>query len=479
VSDPVRALAARATDALRRGDRDAIRAELERALANVGASSATLHTIVQLADNISEIDIAIEAARRLALTGSIEALTSYWSLLIAYGRGPDAESEMRQQPTSVVKHPSTLYLMGKIAAEWGRFEEAEILLREALAAAPTMAAAWISIASIKRFKSDDPDIHTMQQLVARLSPDASATLHYALGKAWEDCGDFVRAFAAYSAGSAIRRRQAGFDVARFRSAANAAIEGYTPQNLARLGEPIFHDERALFVTGLPRSGTTLVEQVLRTHTAVVDGAECNLFSAAVLRTRGLRYDDALAYQSSRQVDPWGTIVRDYARLLEMRFAEPGRVVDKSLSQSLLIGLLLHSMPDARIAWLRRDPADVAISSFATQFDSGLGWSWSLEDIADYMRAEDRLFSHWRRVFPERILEVPYEQFVAAPDIWAVNLQRHFKLEIETGIERRVRGGKSIDTASLSQARQPISTKFVGRAGRFGRQMRPFTDRYYS
>ena len=477
MNDPVRALIARATDALRQGDRDAIRAELERGLAGSGGAPAALHTIVQLATNISEIELAIEAARRLSRTGSIEALSSYWSLLMGYGRSPEAERDMRRRPASVAKHPSTLYLLGKSAAEWGRFEEAEALFRDALARAPGLSAAWISIATIKKFSSGDPDIQTMEELAPKLPANARATLHYALGKAWEDCAEFELAFAAYSAGAAIRRQQAGFDVGQFQAAADEAIAGYTPDNLTRLIPPELRDQRALFVTGLPRSGTTLVEQVLRTHTAVVDGAEVNLFGAAILRTRGLQFRDALAYQGSRADDPWGTIARDYARLLGMRFPQPGRVVDKSLSQSLLTGLLLHSMPDARIAWLRRNAADVAISCFATQFDTGLGWSWSLEDIADYMRTEDRLFSHWRDVFPDRILEVPYEEFVAEPDTWSTKLQRHFNLEIEAGIEQRVRGARAVDTASLSQVREPISAKFIGRARRFDRHMRPFVDRY--
>lgn len=304
-------------------------------------------------------------------------------------------------------------------------------------------------------------------------------LSYALGKAYEDIGEPDRAFEFYSKGAALRRNPAQFNISNFEALASQIVSDFTYERLKRLTPSGLQEQRSLFVTGLPRSGTTLTEQILLGHSAVVDGEEINLFGAALIPTLGIRLQDALAFQQrSTWADPWGEIGRDYARFLDMRFTTPGVVVDKSLGQTILTGLILHALPNARIAWLRRSPEDVALSCFRTYFATGLPWSWSLTDIADYMQVEDRLFDHWRSVFPERILVVEYEELVQSPASWAERLQRHFGLPIEAGIEACSRSDRAIGSASVSQARQPISTSAVGRSNAFERHLEPFRERYY-
>jgi tetratricopeptide (TPR) repeat protein len=477
-----KALIAQAIDALKAGDRKTAVALFERELREGSGSAASLRTILKVASHISEIDLAIKTALRISADGSIQSLLEYWTTLSSFGRSPEAAAEIRRQPVRVRDHPSVLYLRGKSAAEWGRFEEAEELFRRSLAKAPALTAAWLALATIKSFHPGDPDIAAMERLERQLHqhPHARATLCFALGKAREDCGDPDDAFAYYAAGAAIRRReQERFDSQQVGRAADEAIAGYTPQNLQRLLRSNAVGQRSLFVTGLPRSGTTLTEQILRGHSAVAAGAEVNLFGASILAVLGLRIEDALAYQKRADSDdPWGDIAREYNRLLNMRFPAADLVVDKSLGQAQLIGLMLHALPHARIAWLRRAPEDVALSCFRTQFDSGLSWTWSLVDIADYMRIEDRLFEHWRALFAERIIVVPYEDLVGDPASWARRLQEHFGLNVEERIEQVSRADRFVETASISQVREPITASFVGRASAFERHLKPFRERYY-
>lgn len=480
MNGPPRQPIAQAIDALKQGDRRGGAALLQDELEQSGGSPDALSAVLQVASTIGEIDLAIEASRRMATRGSVEALVAYWGTLASFGRSPEALAEIRRQPVSVREHPSVLYFRATAATEWGRFEEAQELFRRALAKAPAFTPAWLGLAIIKTFRPGDPDLAAMNRLEPQLrQPIVLATLCYAMGKAHEDCGDIDRAFQLYSRGATIRRQQSRFDSDQHNRAANEAIADYTAQSLARLIPSRADDQRSLFVTGLPRSGTTLTEQILRGHSQVVDGGEVNLFGSALLPTLGLRFADALAYQQrSDGDDPWGEIGRDYDRFLDMRFPAPGLVIDKSLGQSLLVGLMLHALPNARIAWLRRSPEDVALSCFKTQFDSGLAWAWSLVDIADFMRTEDRLFEHWRTQFPERILAVPYEEMVRAPAAWAERLQRHFGLEFEEGIEQVSRADRAIGTASVSQVREPISTSRIGYGSVFERHLKPFRDRYY-
>jgi tetratricopeptide (TPR) repeat protein len=468
-------------EALKAGDRRRGADLLARELQDGDGSAEALRAVFQLASHISEIDVAIEASRRLIIPGSVGSLASYWSTLAFFGRAAEAVDHIRKQPEAVREHPAALFRLGAAAIEHGRFEEAEDLLHRALSRAPGFAAAWHSLAMIKTFEPDDPDFAAMERLAAGTTePEAKATILYALGKAREDVGDADEAFRLYSEAGSIRRRLSPPDLENFKQAADAAISGFTAENLARLKPSGFEQQqqRSLFVTGLPRSGTTLTEQILCGHSAVGDGGEVNLFGASVMSTLGIRFDNALAYEQRGATDPWGDIGREYARLLDMRFRRPGLVVDKSLGQSLLIGLLLHTLPDARIASLRRSPEDVALSCFRTQFVGGLSWTSSLTDIADHMAIDDRLFAHWQATFGDRILAVPYENLVRDPEGWATRLQAHFGLKHEDAIHQVSPENRPIKTASVLQARSPITSARIGRAALFERHLEPFRARYY-
>src|SRR5690606_10482255 len=184
---------------------------------------------------------------------------------------------------------------------------------------------------------------------------------------------------------------------------------FTPKTLEQL-KPSQDRRPALFVNGLPRSGTTLVDQILVSHSAVADGGEVNLLRASLIPTGDSSMAGALRYQQrmAGSADPWGALAASYFRMLEMRFRTRALVVDKTLGHSHFMGLLAHMLPGARVVWMRRDPEDTALSCFRTFFSSGLPWSWSLEDIARFFRIEDKLHAHWSALFPEQILTVDYQ-----------------------------------------------------------------------
>ena len=454
---------------------------LVRQLREGHTAPKNLASVAQLATHIGEVELAIEAMRMAVVPGSLGSLLAYWAALATHGRADAALADLTRQSSAVRNDPFVLHFRATAESELGHFDEAEALFRRALAGAPTSMRTWFALAMLKTFQPGDPDFAAMEQLERQDvgDPEARASLRYALGKACEDCGDIDRAFDYFERGAALRRQQRPFDIEPFVLAAERALSSFTPDGLSTLKRSGFEGQRSLFVTGLPRSGTTLTEQILLGHSAVKDAAEFNLFGAALIPARG-NFDGAIAYQQSSDLaDPWGEIARDYANLVDSYFPSTELVVDKSLGQSLLIGLMLHAMPDARIAWLRRAPDDVALSCFKTYFTTGLPWTSSLPDIADFMRAEDRLFDHWRTLFPDRILVVPFEDLVASPAQWAERLQRHFGLPIEAGIEQLPERGRAIRTASVGQAREVISTSRIGQAAAYARHLKPFRDRYYA
>lgn len=469
-----------ALDALKRGDRRLAATLLQRQLREGNTSLKNLPSVFQLAANIGEIETAIEALRLAVVPGSLDSLLAYWAGLAMNGRTPEAIADIQKQPAAVRNQPAVLHFRGTAANLVGRLEEAQELFRQALRADPGALRTWFALAMVKTFKPGDPDLAAMERLErGNAPPGPRASLCFGLGKAYEDCGDVDRAFFFYSRGASLQRGAGSFDNSASGQTADQIIREYTPDNLAKLTPSAFEGQRSLFVTGLPRSGTTLVEQIIRGHSGVSSGDEINLFGSALVSMTGISVNDAFAYQQrSDYADPWGEIGRDYAHFIDMRFRQPGLVVDKSLGQSLTIGLMLHALPGARIAWLRRSPDDVALSCFRTYFPVGLPWTLSLTDIADHMRIEDQLFAHWSSVFSDRILVVPYEELVQAPAAWADKLQHHFGLPIEEGIESRSKEGRAIGSASVNQAREPISTARIGQSAAFERHLKPFRDRYY-
>ncbi len=150
-----------------------------------------------------------------------------------------------------------------------------------------------------------------------------------------------------------------------------------------------------------------------------------------------------------------------------QFDTEGKVVDKTLNRSLTMGLQLHMLPYAKVVWLRRDPADNALSIFRTHFRDSMSWSWSLSDIADYMRGEDALHAHWAALFPDRILTVPYEGLVSEPETWIRKILAHTGLAEEPQVFAPHEQARSVMTASVAQVREPISTERIGSANAYG------------
>ena len=249
-----------------------------------------------------------------------------------------------------------------------------------------------------------------------------------------------------------------------------------PQRLTPSG---CDSKRVILVTGVPRSGTTLVEQILASHSAVADGEEVNLFCTALIPAGDFSLQGGLDYEKrTAGADPWGEIGRDYLSMLEQRFGSRGRIVDKTLNHSRFLGFILHSLPKARVIWMRRNAQDTAISCFRTWFGTGtIPWSCSLADIAWHFRLEDALHAHWNRIYPDRILTVPYEELARDPQPWISRILAHVGLDPESAPFTPHMKRRAVQTASVAQVREPISATSVGAAEKYRAHLQPFRDAY--
>lgn len=472
-----------AIDALKACDRQRAVLLLEEELRHGTPAGERWKSVARLAGQIGEIDIAIEASRRYSQTDpvTLERLLHYWGELAQYDRTKEARAETARLPQQVRRHPGILHFLGTLAGQEGDFVTAERLYREAIAQSPYVPQTWFALSMIKTFAPGDSDMAEMERLWPAIEratePAIRARFLYALAKARHDCGDFDRAFMLYSEGAALRRAEEKWDAAALDRHADGLIRDFTPTAMQQL-TPSAVERPALFINGLPRSGTTLVEQILVSHSQVANGGEINLLRAALIPTGDHSLAGALAYQRrSTASDPWDALAAGYFRMLEMRFRTKRLVVDKTLGQSHFMGLLLHMLPQARVIWMRRNPEDVALSCFRNYFTSQIPWSWSLEDIARFFLVEDRLFAHWTEQFPERILVVPYEQMVREPEAWIDRILAHSGLPLEPQVHAFQKTQRSVKTASVSQVRQPISTSRIGLSQAYDRQLAPFRAIY--
>jgi hypothetical protein len=268
-----------------------------------------------------------------------------------------------------------------------------------------------------------------------------------------------------------------YDRAADRRDAEGASSGYTAERIATLAERQTEATgRAMFVTGTARSGTTLVEQILVSHSAVGSGGEINRLHFLAREVGGASYAALDRYQQRHGVEG---AARLWDHWLAERCPDLGRVVDKSLGTSRFVGLAAALLPQAPLVWLTRDPLDRAWSCFRTFFTDGMAWSFDLEDIAFFFWLEAKLLHTWRDLLGERLLVVPYEGLVADPDGWTRRILSHCGLAEEPQVFAPHETARPITTASAMQVRQPIHRRGVGAAEPYRASLAPFLDAFYA
>ncbi len=401
-------------------------------------------------------------------------------LLTQSGRLREAHELLSTLPSSVPDPGGHAYVLGNIAMTLGRVEEAREHLLEALKHRPGWGPAWLTLSAAVNLAGDPLGERLLADapLAERQGPADRARYHYAVGKLHVDRKEPAAAFAAYERAADLLRGETPYSRKGNEANAASAMTGYGGDFFDRMRARQARDtSRPIFVTGLPRSGTTLVEQILASHSQVQDGGELNIVQHLAVAANGVS-GDAIQQYLGRGGSP-DALAGLYLHLMEERFGAAGRVVDKTVDASRYLGLIAAALPDAPLIWMRRDPLDSAWSCFRTFFIHGVGWSYSLSDIAHHFRLEDALNAYWQERLGDRLLVVPYAELVEAPREWTQRLLAHCGLAEEDAVHTSHKTDRVVATASALQVRRPINRDGLGVADPYRAYMGAFTDAYFT
>lgn len=462
-------------------DRDGVAAEITALIGANAPLGDTWAAVSRMAATVGEYNASIEAARRAAAMHpqSVQHQLQYLGAVANAGRIPQALREGEAVLKRAPRDPAILHFVGTCRSQTGDTTRALEELRRAIDIDPTQAPTWLTLAMLTRFKAGDPLIAKLEALTAKMSaPDSKSTMLYALGKVYDDLGEIDRAFAHYTQGAEVMRSIRRYDPAPSANIVRAVQREFDAEFFASLTPSACTSNRPIFVHGLPRSGTTLVEHLLCAHSEVSDGAEINLFRLALMALDPSSAQAVRTYETGKSANVWSAGGASFLHLLDERFGSNGRVVDKTLTHSWMFGLIHHVLPNAPLIWMRRDPAASALSCFITRFANGVDWSWSLTDIARRFREEDQLHRHWSAVLGDKLLTVPYEDLVANPDAWIQRILAHCGLSDEPGVRAFHASSRPVLTSSVAQVREPISTAAVDKWKRYEKHLAPFLTAYY-
>jgi thioredoxin-like negative regulator of GroEL len=378
--------------------------------------------------------------------------------------------------------PSVLFNLATSLRFLGELDEAEQVIDQVIRDCPDNHQSVLFRADLRR---QTPENNHIAELEARIRKGANdwkgeMNLHYALAKEAEDIGAHEKSFSALQNGSALRRRHLKYDV-HGDVAVLAEIERHYPDGDACSPVEGCSDEAVIFIVGMPRTGTTLVERILAAHSQVESAGELHDFSSELVKeihrvSGGKPVPRERIVEVSRGID-FTRLGHNYvAAARQATGTVTPRFIDKLPFNFLYCGLIHRALPRARIVHVVRDPMDTCYAVYKTLFGQAYPFSYDLEELATYYIAYHRLMNHWRATMPGLILDVSYENVVANSEAEARRLVEYCGLQWEPACLEFHNLKSASTTASAVQVRQPIYSSSIGKWRRYEHQLAPLQAR---
>jgi tetratricopeptide (TPR) repeat protein len=396
---------------------------------------------------------SLQAAISASLGEYGEAIAAYASVLRAYP----------QQPKLWMSYGHALRTAGQV-------QEGIAAYRRALALQPTLGEAWWSLANLKTFRFSDADVLAMRQMLARVDLSDEDRLHFefALGRALEDAAAYEESFARYAAGNALRRKVHGYDPQDNTRFVQGSKRLFTREFFAERAGAGAEERDPIFVVGLPRSGSTLIEQILASHPQVEGTMELPQIPQ-IARELAAARDREGEREEATFLETVASLKREQLRALGKRYLAETRVmrktdapffVDKMPNNCMYVGLIHLILPNAVIIDARRHPLACGLSCFKQHFARGQWFTYGLEDLGRYYRDYVELMAHFDEALPGRVGRVFYETLIDDTAAEIRRLLAHCGLPFAPQCLRFHESERAVRTASSEQVRQPIFRQAV-------------------
>jgi tetratricopeptide (TPR) repeat protein len=383
------------------------------------------------------------------------------------------KAALKRQPDN----PGALLGLGYLATDRGDFKGATRFYRKALALQPRLSPAWNALSTITPAEEAAALARELDEIIAAAKIPSDWYLYFARGRARERSGDYDGAFADYLAGN---RPRVGGQMYSRKAQANYTrdiIEHLDRAFLQRQLDPAPPSPRPIFICGMHRSGTTLLETMLAAHPRIKAGGEMHYIHNRLRRHLGSNnLGRTGSWLAARLDNELNALARGWRHHMGEAAAGHDFITDKLPGNTTIIGLIKLCFPDAAVIHMRRDARDTCFSCFATPFEEGNLFASTLESVGHFYRLHEQLMAHWRNVLGSRqLIEVGYEQLVRDPDAEVSRIFSALDLEWDSGWREFHKLPRQASTASAWQVRQPLYSSSIGRWRNFKPHLTPLLD----
>lgn len=431
-----------------------------------------LGTVLRWKGNFSASETALRRTVKLDPRNA-DALVGLGQTLAGLGSWNQTKSCIEKARRLKPRSATVLCSLGWVASIEGRFEEAERLLREAVDVDPKCSEAWAWLVDTRRMTTDDREwLEVAERMLATgIPPVEESKLRFAMGKYFNDLRDFPRAFKEYKTANELQKRVAKhYDRDASTRFADDMIRLYTRERLEKRMTGACESAKPVFVVGMMRSGTSLMEQIIASHPDAAGAGELDFWNSMVHREKPVLQREAPDAQMARE------LAESYLRVLDRRAPQALRVVDKAPMNSDFLGLIHLALPNARFIYMRRDPIDTCLSCYFQEFASVLPFTLDLSDLAHYYRQHHRLMAHWGEVLPPgTLLQVPYEELIADQETWSRKVIDFIGLPWDPRCLEFHKTERPVVTASNWQVRQRVYSSSVGRWKNYQKYIGPLLE----
>jgi tetratricopeptide (TPR) repeat protein len=431
----------------------------------------TLRELKRLDEAVAHYRKAIEIQPDYA-----EAHSNLGTTLSQLGHQAEAVAEFRKAIEIKSDFAEAQSNLGTALSELGRLDEAVDHYRKAIQINPHFGEAYRQLSFSKTRSQNDDDIKVMENLFAQPGMPDQQRMHLAfgLGKAFEDLQDYGKAFAFFAEGNALKRKTISFDLKRWKTHFEKLKETFNRSLFDRHEDAGCSDGTPIFVLGMPRSGTTLIEQILASHADVHAAGELDALSRSI----GALFDERKYPQSvsDAPADLFGRIGAAYIRQVRNRSVKQRFITDKMPHNFIHVGMIKLALPNAKIIHCTRDPKDTCVSIFKTYFTSqNHTYAYDQSELGHYYTLYLDLMAHWHSALPGFVHDIAYEDVIADQEGQTRDILALCGLEWDNACLKFYETDRPVKTASAAQVRQPIHKGSVQSWKRYERQLAPLFD----